>query len=252
MHKLVALVGAGALIWAGLSSPAFAAEKPPFRSARRTRPDGRCLCQRRAGGQQLQAGQAGRAAQPGGRLVRGGDHRGRCQGRLRSGDRPGRPGARGRRATTPQSPIWRRAATRPPPCSRTTSPRPTREGRLTVRHTAAAPAVDILAGGDPVIEGLENPDEEVLELDAGTVEAAVAAAGDTDPLIGPADVTVREGMNTIVYAWGSPAGRQPQGRRADHLRPATPTPTVWMPVRPGWPQTRVGAAGWWRCCCSAA
>ena len=77
------------------------------------------------------------------------------------------------------------------------------QGRLTVRHTAAAPAVDILAGGDAVISDLSNPDEKVLDLDAGTVEAAVAAAGDTDPVIGPADVIVEEGKNTIVYAWGS-------------------------------------------------
>ena len=77
------------------------------------------------------------------------------------------------------------------------------QGRLTVRHVAAAPAVDILAGGDAVISGLENPDEESLELDAGTIEASVAAAGETDALIGPADVTVTEGELTIVYAWGS-------------------------------------------------
>lgn len=77
------------------------------------------------------------------------------------------------------------------------------EGRLTVRHTAAAPAVDVLAGGTPVIEGLTNPNEEVLTLDAGTVSASVAAAGTTDPVIGPADVNVAEGVNTIVYAWGS-------------------------------------------------
>ena len=77
------------------------------------------------------------------------------------------------------------------------------QGRLTVRHTAAAPAVDILAGGDAVISDLSNPDEKVLDLDAGTVEAAVAAAGTTDPVIGPADVSVAEGKNTIVYAWGS-------------------------------------------------
>ena len=77
------------------------------------------------------------------------------------------------------------------------------EGRLTVRHTAAAPAVDILAGDTAVIEGLENPDEEVLDLPAGTVPAAVAAAGTTEPVIGPADVDVAEGVNTIVYAWGS-------------------------------------------------
>ena len=77
------------------------------------------------------------------------------------------------------------------------------EGRLTVRHTAAAPAVDVLAGGSPVVEGLTNPNEEVLTLDAGTVSASVAAAGTTDPLIGPVDVNVAEGVNTIVYAWGS-------------------------------------------------
>lgn len=77
------------------------------------------------------------------------------------------------------------------------------EGRLTVRHTAAAPAVDVLAGGDAVISGLTNPDEEVLDLAAGTISASVAAAGTTDPLIGPADVAVEEGVNTIVYAWGS-------------------------------------------------
>ena len=77
------------------------------------------------------------------------------------------------------------------------------EGRLTVRHTAAAPAVDVLAGGDAVISDLSNPDEEVLDLGAGTVSASVAAAGTTDPVIGPADVAVKEGVNTIVYAWGS-------------------------------------------------
>lgn len=77
------------------------------------------------------------------------------------------------------------------------------EGRLTVRHTAAAPAVDILAGGSPVIEDLANPDEATLDLAAGTVSAAVALAGTTDPVIGPTDVEIQEGVNTILYAWGS-------------------------------------------------
>ena len=31
----------------------------------------------------------------------------------------------------------------------------------------------------------------------------MAAAGTTDPVIGPADVTVAEGTHTVVYAWGS-------------------------------------------------
>ena len=77
------------------------------------------------------------------------------------------------------------------------------EGRLTVRHTAAAPAVDVLAGGSPVISGLTNPNEQTLNLPAATISAAVAAAGTTEPVIGPADVPVTEGTHTIVYAWGS-------------------------------------------------
>ncbi|MCS5723550.1 DUF4397 domain-containing protein [Herbiconiux sp. CPCC 203407] len=77
------------------------------------------------------------------------------------------------------------------------------QGRLTVRHDAAAPAVDVLAGGAAVVSNLSNPGESVLTLPAGTVSATVAATGTTDPVIGPADVTVAEGSNTIVYAWGS-------------------------------------------------
>ena len=77
------------------------------------------------------------------------------------------------------------------------------EGRLTVRHVAAAPAVDVLAGKDAVVTNLSNPDEKVLNIPAGTVPAAIAATGTTEPVIGPVDVNVAEGVNTIVYAWGS-------------------------------------------------
>jgi hypothetical protein len=77
------------------------------------------------------------------------------------------------------------------------------DGRLTVRHVAAAPAVDVLAGGTAVITNLANPAEQLLTLPAGTVSASVAATGTTTPVIGPADVNVAEGTNTIVYAWGS-------------------------------------------------
>lgn len=77
------------------------------------------------------------------------------------------------------------------------------EARITVRHTAAAPAVDILANGDAVFTGVENGQEGVADLPAGTIEAAVALAGETDPVLGPAEVNLGEGVNTIVYAIGS-------------------------------------------------
>lgn len=84
-----------------------------------------------------------------------------------------------------------------------TSASPDGKGKLTVRHVAAAPAVDVLAGGKAVIRGLGNPHEKKLTLKEGTISASVAAAGSTEALIGPADVKVSEGKNTIVYAWGS-------------------------------------------------
>jgi hypothetical protein len=80
-------------------------------------------------------------------------------------------------------------------------------GRLTVRHVAAAPAVDVLAGGAVAVSNLVNPKESILTLPAGTISAAVAATGTTAPVIGPADVNVAEGTNTIVYAWGSLADK---------------------------------------------
>lgn len=80
---------------------------------------------------------------------------------------------------------------------------PAGQARLVVRHTAAAPAVDVLAGGAAVVEGLTNPDEASLEVPAGTVSAAVAAAGTTAPVIGPADLTLTEGTATFVHAIGS-------------------------------------------------
>jgi hypothetical protein len=85
----------------------------------------------------------------------------------------------------------------------TKAPRNDNKGKLTVRHVAAAPAVDVLAGGTAVIEGLSNPDEATLKLKAGTISASVAAAGTTAPVIGPADIAVEGGKNTIIYAWGS-------------------------------------------------
>jgi hypothetical protein len=77
------------------------------------------------------------------------------------------------------------------------------QGRLTVRHTAAAPAVDVRAGGTPVFTNLTNPNEAKADLDAASVSADVVLAGTDTVAIGPADVNIAEGVNTIVYAWGS-------------------------------------------------
>jgi hypothetical protein len=80
---------------------------------------------------------------------------------------------------------------------------PAGEARVTVRHTAAAPAVDIRAGGTVVAPGLTNPNEASLEVPAGTISADVTLAGTDTVAIGPADLTLAEGTVTAVYAWGS-------------------------------------------------
>jgi Domain of unknown function (DUF4397) len=85
---------------------------------------------------------------------------------------------------------------------------PAGQARLVVRHTAAAPAVDVLAGGQPVIEGLSNGSQRALEVPAGSVSAAVAAAGTTNPVIGPADLNLQEGTATFVHAVGKLDGGQ--------------------------------------------
>jgi hypothetical protein len=83
------------------------------------------------------------------------------------------------------------------------SPVPAGQSRVTVRHTAAAPAVDVRAGGTPVAPGLTNPNEATLTVPAGTVSADVVLAGTDTVAIGPADLELAEGSNTVVYAWGS-------------------------------------------------
>lgn len=81
------------------------------------------------------------------------------------------------------------------------------KARLTVRHTAAAPAVDVRANGTAALKNLTNPNEAKADVAAGTIKADVVLAGTDTVAIGPADVNLKEGTNTIVYAWGSAADK---------------------------------------------
>jgi uncharacterized protein DUF4397 len=83
------------------------------------------------------------------------------------------------------------------------SPVPAGQARVTVRHVAAAPAVDVRAGGTVVAPGLTNPKEATLTVPAGTISADVTLAGTSTVAIGPADLKLAEGTSTAVYAWGS-------------------------------------------------
>jgi hypothetical protein len=78
------------------------------------------------------------------------------------------------------------------------------EGRLQVRHTAAAPAVDVKADGAVAFSNLSNPDEAKADLPAATYSVEVVPTGADEPVvIGPADIAVNDGDSLIVYAVGS-------------------------------------------------
>lgn len=81
------------------------------------------------------------------------------------------------------------------------------QARLIVRHTAAAPAVDVRAGGKPVFTALTNPKEAKADLPAGAVDADVVLAGTTTVVLGPQAVDLKAGVATIVYAIGSADGK---------------------------------------------
>lgn len=80
------------------------------------------------------------------------------------------------------------------------------KARVTVRHTAAAPGVDIDVDGTKAVSDLSNPDEAVAEIPTGSHELAVKVAGTDTTVIGPAALDFAADTNTIVYAIGSVRG----------------------------------------------
>ena len=86
--------------------------------------------------------------------------------------------------------------------------------RLAVRHTAAAPAVDVPLGYRfgpftfhlGTILGLENGEQAEATLWRGRYVAAVTLANQPDAVVlGPAELRLRPGRYTAVYAIGSAA-----------------------------------------------
>jgi hypothetical protein len=80
------------------------------------------------------------------------------------------------------------------------------EARLTIRHTAEAPEVDVFANGSIELtpDAFVNGEESFVDVAAGTYAATVTAPDDASTVLAPlGDVTLVEGVNTIVYAIGT-------------------------------------------------
>ncbi|MFP4150000.1 MAG: DUF4397 domain-containing protein [Nitriliruptoraceae bacterium] len=70
-------------------------------------------------------------------------------------------------------------------------------------HVANFGAVDILAGGEAALEGVENGDTALIATGAATVEGVgIAAAGETEAALSLGDVEVPEDTVVLAYAVG--------------------------------------------------
>ncbi len=94
------------------------------------------------------------------------------------------------------------------------------------------------ANGTAVLKNLTNPNEATAVVPAGTVKADVTLAGTSTVAIGPADLPLKEGANTVVYAWGSATDKNlqlPSRRSAAWTPPpvgSTPAPVARPPRTP--------------------
>lgn len=80
---------------------------------------------------------------------------------------------------------------------------PAGQGRLTVRHIAAVPQVDVRITDGPALTGIGNGSEASAEVPAGALEITVALTGSDEPLVEPVEVDVPAGSQTVVYPVGS-------------------------------------------------
>jgi hypothetical protein len=83
---------------------------------------------------------------------------------------------------------------------------PAGQGRLTVRHTAAAPAVDVVLGATRPFTNLANGAQASAALPAGPIAGAKIAPTGGAPIADVPTVELKAGTNLIVYAVGSLSG----------------------------------------------
>ena len=80
---------------------------------------------------------------------------------------------------------------------------PAGQARLTVRHVAAAPTVDIKAGDKTIVPGLAAGAQATTAVPAGDYSVSVVPAGSDKAVLGPASLSLKSGMSYVVYAIGS-------------------------------------------------
>lgn len=84
-------------------------------------------------------------------------------------------------------------------------------GRLTVRHLADAPAVQVRSKGSALFDRLSNGNQADSGLRAGTYPLRITESGTRSPVVARTNAKIRNeagrsdmGNNVIVYIWGDP------------------------------------------------
>lgn len=90
------------------------------------------------------------------------------------------------------------------PFENESSPTPDGQGRFTLRHVAAAPAVDLLIGGETEAQGAVNGSSEHVDVPAGEITDAVMIDTDGNEVATLPTFEIASGENLIVYAARSP------------------------------------------------
>ncbi|MDP8959371.1 MAG: DUF4397 domain-containing protein [Actinomycetota bacterium] len=87
-----------------------------------------------------------------------------------------------------------------------TSQIPAGQARVTLRHGAVAPEVDVLAEDEVLIGGLANQEEGSAEVPEGSYTIEVVPTGEPGPALFEADLDLTEGTSYVIYGIGSVEG----------------------------------------------
>src|SRR5205085_2327536 len=83
------------------------------------------------------------------------------------------------------------------------SPVPAGDARAIIRHTAAAPAVDIAFDDTVVAAGLAEPGSDTADVPAAGYQVSVWSPGTRTPLVASQPANLAEGAATVMYLIGS-------------------------------------------------
>jgi hypothetical protein len=98
--------------------------------------------------------------------------------------------------------------------------------RLTVRHAAAAPGVDVIIAGQRPVTNLTNGASQELTLPVGTISGAQLALAGGDPIANIGNITLQANTNTILYVIGDADAETIAFVEQDVALPASATTTT--------------------------